>query len=75
MAEGNDFYILLYLLVERRLTVLSQDHNKRCREKLEPHLKGDSKNDKRALKWLVRESERGIGIVGTGPGGITIDWD
>jgi len=48
-----------------------KDHNQRCREKLEPYLK----DDKRALKWLKREAERGIGIVGAGPGGIAIDWD
>lgn len=48
-----------------------QDHNKRCKEKLEPLLK----DDKRALKWLTREAERGIGIAGTGPNGISIDWD
>jgi hypothetical protein len=27
------------------------------------------------LKWLRWEAEHGIGIVGTGPGGISIDWD
>jgi len=48
-----------------------KEHNQRCRDKLEPYLK----DDKRALKWLRREAERGIGIVGTGPGGISIDWD
>lgn len=45
-----------------------KDHNQRCKDKLEPYLK----DDKRALKWLRREAERGIGIVGTGP--ISIDW-
>lgn len=48
-----------------------KDHNKKCLERLEPHLK----DDKRALKWLKREADRGIGIAGPGPGGITIDWD
>jgi Xaa-Pro aminopeptidase len=56
--------------MDKFLTCL-QDHNKRCKEKLEPLLK----DDKRALKWLSRESERGIGIAGTGPSGISIDWD
>lgn len=50
---------------------LSQDHNKKCLERLEPYLK----DDKRAIKWLKRESDRGIGIAAPGPGGITIDWD
>ncbi|KAF9227076.1 Creatinase/aminopeptidase [Gyrodon lividus] len=48
-----------------------KDHNKKCLEKLEPLIK----DDKRALKWLKREAERGIGVAGPGPGGITIDWD
>jgi len=48
-----------------------KDHNKKCLERLEPFLK----DDKRALKWLKRESDRGIGIAAAGPGGITIDWD
>lgn len=48
-----------------------QDHNKKCLERLEPYLK----DDKRALKWLKREGDRGIGIAASGPGGITIDWD
>ncbi|KAF9237430.1 Creatinase aminopeptidase [Melanogaster broomeanus] len=48
-----------------------KDHNKKCLERLEPYLK----EDKRALKWLKREAERGIGIAGPGPAGITIDWD
>ena len=37
---------------------------------LEPYLK----DDPRAMKWLKREADRGIGIAGTGPGGISIDW-
>lgn len=48
-----------------------QDHNQRCYEKLAPFLK----DDKRALRWLKREAERGIGLVGPGPGGVTIDWN
>jgi Xaa-Pro aminopeptidase len=50
-----------------------KEHNQRCREKLEPLLK--EKDDKRALKWLKREAERGIGCVGPGPYGITVEWD
>ncbi|KAI0630038.1 Creatinase/aminopeptidase [Trametes polyzona] len=48
-----------------------KDHNRRCLELLEPFLR----TDKRAMKWLRREAERGIGIAGPGPGGLTIDWD
>ncbi|KAF8550637.1 Creatinase/aminopeptidase, partial [Imleria badia] len=48
-----------------------KDHNKKCLERLEPYIK----DDKRALKWLKREADRGIGIAAPGPGGITIDWD
>ena len=48
-----------------------QDHNRRCLELLEPLIH----NDKRAMRYLRREAERGIGIAGAVPGGITIDWD
>ncbi|KAI0646026.1 Creatinase/aminopeptidase [Trametes meyenii] len=48
-----------------------KDHNRRCLEVLEPLLR----HDKRAMKYLRREAERGIGIAGAGPGGLTIDWD
>jgi len=48
-----------------------KEHNSRCRDLLEPYLK----DDKRALKWLRRECDRGIGLAPTGPGGIYIDWD
>ncbi|KAG6844837.1 hypothetical protein H0H87_003268 [Tephrocybe sp. NHM501043] len=47
-----------------------KEHNQRCYEKLAPSLK----DDKRALKWLKREAERGIGLA-TIPGGINIEWD
>lgn len=47
-----------------------KDHNRRCLERLEPYLR----DDKRALRWLKREAERGLGIAPPGPGGITIDW-
>ena len=61
--------------VGRRLAVLTgervQDHNRRCLELLEPFVR----TDKRAMRWLRREAERGIGIAGAGPGGLTIDWD
>ena len=49
----------------------SQDHNRRCLELLKPFLW----DDKRALKYLRREAERGIGIASAEPGGLTIDWD
>ncbi|KAL6301281.1 Creatinase/aminopeptidase [Sparassis latifolia] len=45
-------------------------HNRRCYELLEPYLR----DDKRALKWLQREAERGIGLA-KAPAGISIDWD
>ncbi|GLB45010.1 putative peptidase M24B family protein [Lyophyllum shimeji] len=47
-----------------------KEHNQRCLEKLTPLLK----DDKRAMKWLKREAERGIGLA-TGPGGMNIEWD
>ncbi|KZS98318.1 Creatinase/aminopeptidase [Sistotremastrum niveocremeum HHB9708] len=47
----------------------SSDHNEECRRNLEPLLK----DDKRALKWLRRQAERGLGAE-PGPGGIHIDW-
>ncbi|KAF8634266.1 hypothetical protein AX17_004223 [Amanita inopinata Kibby_2008] len=47
-----------------------KDHNQRCLDKLSLHLK----DDKRALRWLRREAERGIGLA-TGPPGISIEWD
>ncbi|KAK0475799.1 Creatinase aminopeptidase [Armillaria novae-zelandiae] len=48
-----------------------KDHNAECFKKLKPLLQ----NDKRALKWLDRESKREIGLAGPGPGGVTIEWD
>ena len=59
--------------VRRSLTLHAetQDHNRRCLEQLEPFLR----EDKRAMKYLRREAERGIGIAGAGPGSLTIDWD
>ncbi|KAI0779249.1 Creatinase/aminopeptidase [Fomes fomentarius] len=48
-----------------------KDHNRKCLERLEPYLK----DDKRAIKYLRREAERGIGIASAVPGGLTIDWD
>ncbi|PCH35935.1 Creatinase/aminopeptidase [Wolfiporia cocos MD-104 SS10] len=48
-----------------------KNHNKGCLEILEPYLH----DDKRALKWLRREAERGVGVPRQGPGGISIDWD
>jgi Xaa-Pro aminopeptidase len=47
-----------------------KDHNQRCYEKLSPFLK----DDKRALKWVKREAERGIGLA-PAAAGIAIDWD
>ncbi|KAF8317040.1 Creatinase aminopeptidase [Amanita rubescens] len=47
-----------------------KEHNQRCYEKLAAQLK----DDKRALKWMKREAERGIGLA-SGPPGIDIDWD
>ncbi|KAJ7122012.1 Creatinase aminopeptidase [Mycena crocata] len=47
-----------------------KDHNQRCFQLLSPLLK----EDKRAMKWLTREVNRGIGLA-TGPGGMSIDWD
>ena len=69
MAQGR-LCIYLVLFPGGCLTS-SQDHNRRCLELLEPFLR----DDKRALKYLRREAERGIGIAGAGPGGLTIDWD
>ena len=53
------------------LTGIKQDHNRQCLERLEPYLR----EDKRAMKYLRREAERGIGIASAGPGALTIDWD
>lgn len=48
-----------------------QDHNRRCLERLEPYIR----EDKRALKWLRREGERGIGQAGPVAGGLHVDWN
>ena len=51
---------------------LKQEHNRRCLQLLEPLIR----DDKRALKWLRREAERGIGQASPVPGvGLHIDWD
>jgi len=47
-----------------------KDHNQRCYDKVAPFLK----EDKRALKWLKREAERGIGLA-PAAAGISIEWD
>lgn len=47
-----------------------KEHNQRCYDKLAALLK----DDKRALKWLKREAERGIGLA-AGPPGLDIDWN
>ncbi|KAF7327219.1 Creatinase aminopeptidase [Mycena kentingensis (nom. inval.)] len=47
-----------------------KDHNQRCLQLLTPYLK----EDKRAMKYLTREVNRGIGVV-TVPGGMSIEWD
>ena len=70
MAQGRLRIYLALFLPDGCLTS-PQDHNRRCLELLEPFLR----DDKRALKYLRREAERGIGIAGAGPGGLTIDWD
>jgi len=48
-----------------------REHNRVCLNALEHHLK----DDKRAIKWLRREAERGIGVAPAGPGGVFIDWE
>ncbi|KAJ7592530.1 aminopeptidase-P [Mycena floridula] len=56
-----------------------KDHNQRCLDKLTPLLK----DDKRALTWLKREANRGIGLaapIGSGltgalSPGLSVDWD
>ena len=48
-----------------------KEHNRRCKDLLEPLLK----DDKRALKWLRREAERAIGMAPTSSVGLHVDWD
>jgi len=47
-----------------------KDHNRRCFEQIEPYIR----TDKRAMKWLSREANRGIGLASP-PAGLHIDWD
>ncbi|KAF9526867.1 aminopeptidase-P [Crepidotus variabilis] len=47
-----------------------KEHNQKCYDKVAPFLK----EDKRALKWLKREADRGIGLAAPAAG-IHIDWD
>ncbi|KAF7376672.1 Creatinase aminopeptidase [Mycena sanguinolenta] len=52
----------------------SFDHNQRCYQMLSPLLT----DDKRAMKWLKREADRGIGIangITTSLGSFNVDWD
>ncbi|CAL1705996.1 unnamed protein product [Somion occarium] len=46
-----------------------KDHNRLCFERLEPLIK----DDKRALKWLKREANRGIGLASP-VGGMHVEW-
>ncbi|CAG8538886.1 12378_t:CDS:2 [Acaulospora colombiana] len=48
-----------------------KDHNAEVRRRLEPYLQ----DDKRALKWLIRESKKGFGNEGKGSAGLSIEWD
>jgi Xaa-Pro aminopeptidase len=48
-----------------------KDHNQKCWDILSPLLR----EDKVALKWLRKEADRGIGLPGSGPGGLTVEWD
>ena len=48
-----------------------KEHNRVCYERLEPMIRGD----KRAMKWLKREADRGIGLAPALAGGVSIDWD
>jgi Xaa-Pro aminopeptidase len=48
-----------------------KEHNQRCWDILSPLLR----EDKVALKWLRKEADRGIGLPGSGPGGLTVEWD
>ncbi|KIY53421.1 Creatinase/aminopeptidase, partial [Fistulina hepatica ATCC 64428] len=47
-----------------------KEHNQRCYDIIAPYLK----EDKRALKWLKREAERGIGLAPSAAG-VSIEWD
>ncbi|KIM29700.1 hypothetical protein M408DRAFT_67274 [Serendipita vermifera MAFF 305830] len=48
-----------------------RDHNAEVRRTLEPYLQ----DDKRALKWLRRECQKGFGNEGKGSAGLAIEWD
>jgi len=48
-----------------------KDHNANVRKALEPYLH----DDKRALKWLRRECQKGFGNEGKGSAGLAIEWD
>ncbi|KAG8829502.1 hypothetical protein FRC18_009256 [Serendipita sp. 400] len=48
-----------------------KDHNNNVRKTLEPYLA----EDKRALKWLRRECQKGFGNEGKGSAGLSIEWD
>ena len=50
-----------------------KEHNRRCKEMLEGVR--EVVEDKRAVKWLRREAERGVGTASPVPGGIHINWD
>ena len=71
MAQGTSLLRSILSGFSSLIFRASQDHNRKCLERLEPLLR----HDKRALKYLRREAERGIGIAGAGPGGLTIDWN
>jgi Xaa-Pro aminopeptidase len=70
VAQGRFSSCPLLFCAARLTRAGIQDHNQRCFHLLAPQLK----DDKRAMKWLTREANRGIGIA-TGPGGMSIDWD
>ncbi|KAI1788023.1 Creatinase/aminopeptidase [Ganoderma leucocontextum] len=50
-------------------------HTKMVREVMLSKEERQWLKDKRAMRYLRREAERGIGIAGAGPGGLMIDWD
>ncbi|KAG9073759.1 hypothetical protein FS749_014709, partial [Ceratobasidium sp. UAMH 11750] len=46
-----------------------KEHNRKCRDMLAPYLE----EDRRALRWIRRESTR-TSPTST-PAGVTVDWD